>query len=205
MIRLLSIVSSTAAEIGQQGEPRPAALLRVELDRDKIFFRDGGAEADSVLRPPRSRALVGRRRVIGMDEIELRTFRNIGKNGMTLPESHTVPSHVGNLQPLPPCFKARRETPDRSGDDAEAGGIALLAPLENHLGAEANSENGFALPHPFLQLPIQTPFTKIGHRRPGRTDAGEDDVARRIQFFRIIGNDPFFVLCKCDLQRDMQR
>src|SRR4030042_1640159 len=127
MILLLSIASSPAAEVGEDREPRPAALLRVELDRDEIPAGDGGAETDPVFGPPGRPGLIRRGRVVGVDEKEFRPFRDSGEDRVVLTEGHPVPPHVGDFQPLPAASKVRREAPDLSGDEAKAVRVVLLA------------------------------------------------------------------------------
>ena len=77
----------------------------------------------------------------------------------------------------------RREPLDGAGDDAQAGGVVLLAVVEDHLGAEADPEDRFSALHPFPQMDVQAAFAEIHHRRPGGADAGKDDMAGVIQEF----------------------
>ena len=91
-------------------EPRPAALLRVELDGDEVSPGHGGAEADAVIGPAGGPALVRRGRVVGVDEIELGLCGDAGKDRVVLPERDAVPAHVGDLQPLPALPGDPRET-----------------------------------------------------------------------------------------------
>src|SRR5512139_448164 len=128
-----------AAEVLKHPQPGAPAFLRMELDRRQIAAAEEGGEADAVIGAPLDNVRIRGVRVEGVDEVEL-TLPLDARHDRVAPLAHSdpIPAHVGDLQDVPvSILEAPWKPPRTPRDDAEAGGIVLLAVVEDDLGPEA--------------------------------------------------------------------
>ena len=111
----------------------------MELRGDDVVVRHDRRELDAVLRAPERVGGVGRVRVVGVDEVVVAPIGEPGGDRVRSCESHLVPADLGNAQPV-------GEAADPPGEPAEAGGVPLLAVLEQHLEPDADPEEGHSVP-----------------------------------------------------------
>ena len=132
-------------EVGEQPQSRRLAFLRVELHGENVIARHRAGKREPVA-PCRAfeAALRGHR------SSSCARSRSGCRRGMPSPQrrapptcSHLVPTHVRHLER---ACRARRaagragSAAPRPREDAEAGRVALLAPFEQHLHADADAE-----------------------------------------------------------------
>src|SRR3990172_6092761 len=134
------------AEVGQDGESGPLALLGVELDRHPVPFSHGGGERDAVRRPAGDDGRILRFHVIGVDEVEVRPGRDAAEHGVIQGEVDPVPPHVRHLERNGPPVRSRprkaRGEPHHLAAKKPDPLVPpeLLALGEEHLQAEADPQ-----------------------------------------------------------------
>ena len=131
--------------------------------------RDSGREGNPIIALSGEDFLIGRNRVVGVDEIH----RDFG--GKALVEragsvAERIPAHVGNLE------IAGSETHDATGKNAEPlDARRFLAGFEEELVAETNAEVGLAGCRPFADGFPQTGGAEVFRAVCEGADAGNDD------------------------------
>ena len=164
--------SPAVRQAPEDRQPGRAALLGVELHGGDVPLLDGADELVAVVRRrehPVAVALV-RHAAVGVHEVELLAAVAVEER-RALPDADAVPAHVRHRE------RAGGEAAHLAADDAEAGRPErLLAPLEEHLQADADAEEGLALE----QAPPQRLEVAVGLQAPDRAaesaDAGEDEL-----------------------------
>src|SRR5215471_7239431 len=128
-------------EIGQQLQPEFLTLLRMELHCEQIISRHRAREGRRVRGIGSDRRAVTRDRVVAVHEIEATGLRDPAPQGMLHSLLHFVPPHVRDLEfpaagpDQPGGWKAH----DPARQQPQARHIALLARIEQHLKADADT------------------------------------------------------------------
>src|SRR5690606_32995179 len=147
-----------AGEVAVHPQPGGCALFWVELYGKNIAVRNGAAERQAVVADAgRERRVVGDG-VIAVDEIERRVLGDAFPERVGAGLRDGVPAHVGDFQALAAVGGVVEGRPleaaHAAGKQAQAGGVAFVAGLEQHLFAHAHAQQRFfagGLQHGFAQ------------------------------------------------------
>ena len=153
----------------------------MKLHRNETSPGHGDTETDPVIRPAGGPGFICQVRIVGVNEVKLRFFGNARKHRMVRTKANAVPPHVGNFEGSAFLPQVRGKPFDFTRNNSEATGVVLLAPIEEDLHAEADSQDRFALSHPSFQMHLQPAPPEILHRSAGRADTRKNDTIGLLQ------------------------
>src|SRR5512145_362517 len=191
---IAGMMSTAGARLGQSGTPAHEvgeelqagglAFLGMELDGKNIIPGDGTGKGRAVHRGRGGEDGISRRGIVTMDKVETCAVGDAGPEGVRTCLHHFVPADVRDLKP---GDRKARYVP---GQDAKAGGISFFAALEQHLQADANTEEWFdsrCLDHGFTH-PARA---ALAHAIGERTLSRHDDTVRAPYRFRVRSHQHF--------------
>nr|GEU28313.1 hypothetical protein [Tanacetum cinerariifolium] len=130
-----------ADEVAVQLQARRGALLRVELCGENIITGDGAAERRAIHGLAHGVRVLFRLRKIAVDEIKIAVVRNAVPHGVRRILMDLVPAHLRHLEARAILLQLaiELEAHHAARQQAQAGGVALLAAIEQHLLADAHA------------------------------------------------------------------
>ena len=136
-------------EVAQEAKTICLALLRMELGGVDVFAPDRRGEGDSVLGSGGDNGVVGWLRVEAVDEVEIGALGDaLVEGAIRAGDLDLVPTDLGDLEFG--FLRGRREPDHGTAEDAEAegAGVEFLAPFEEGLVTDADSEERAAVLDP---------------------------------------------------------
>src|SRR5512139_3758998 len=176
-------VGAQAAEVPEQPEARALALLRVELDGEAVPTPHRRRERDAVDGAARRDPGLPGHRVIGVDEVEIRTGGDPLEDGVVRQDLHRVPPHVRHLQhPAAGCRHVAGEPYHPAREEAHSLVPAeLLALGKQELHPDADPQERAAGGEVLPQEREQPLPRHVRHAVPERPHPGENDPPARRQ------------------------
>src|SRR3954468_214853 len=165
-------------EIGEKLQAGGLAFFGAELDGKNIIPGHRAGKGPPIHRGGGGKGRIARRWIVAMHEVEPARVRDAGPQRMRPRLRHLVPAHVRHLEPGQP------EAGDLAAEQPEAGGVALLAMLEQHLQPNTDAEKGpraRRLDHRFARAACGELSHAVGH---GSLARHHDPVGRKNVFGR---------------------
>src|SRR5688572_25506467 len=170
-----------AHEVGQELQAGGLAFFGVELDGEDVIPGHGAGKGRAVDGARRGERGIAGRRIVAVHEVKAAAIRNARPKRVRPLLQHLVPTDMGNLQPgeVEPRHAPRQQ--------AETGGVALVAALEEQLQADADPKKGLR-PRRLDHRLARTARAELAHAIGQRTLPGHDDSFRGKNRLRIGGD-----------------
>ncbi len=166
------VQAAAVDEVRQQPQTGVAALLGVELRRPQRARFDRSREAATVGAPRGDDTVVGRIRRERMHEVQPGRAAEPGGESARGPQLERVPADLRKALGV-------GESGDAAGDDTEAGHVRrFVAAVEQHLHADAHTEERASVGRRFLRHRLEAGVPKGSHARAERAHAGQHDGVR---------------------------